>query len=76
LGISVSEACSPQGGGIYALSPLLKPGCGAMPERDNGSLPSSGKGKGKSPSQSLRFNESPLTGGGENSNKLRSFSEE
>jgi len=29
-----------------------------------------------STSQSLRFNESPLTGGGENSNKLRSFSEE
>ena len=29
-----------------------------------------------STSQSLRFNESPLTGGGENSNKLRSFSKE
>jgi putative transposase len=29
-----------------------------------------------STSQSLRFNETPLTGGGENSNKLRSFSEE
>ena len=29
-----------------------------------------------STSQSLRFNESPLTGGGENSNKLRSFNEE
>jgi transposase, IS605 OrfB family, central region len=29
-----------------------------------------------STSQSLRFNESPLTGGVENSNKLRSFSEE
>ena len=29
-----------------------------------------------STSQSLRFDESPLTGGVENSNKLRSFSEE
>ena len=29
-----------------------------------------------STSQSLRFNETPLMGGGENSNKLRSFSEE
>ncbi|MGC8516179.1 MAG: RNA-guided endonuclease InsQ/TnpB family protein [Thermoplasmata archaeon] len=29
-----------------------------------------------SASQSLRFNETPLTGGGETSNKLRSFSEE
>ena len=29
-----------------------------------------------SSNQSLRFNESPFTGGGENSNKLRSFSEE
>jgi len=29
-----------------------------------------------STSQSLRHDESPLMGGGENSNKLRSFSEE
>ncbi|MGC8655628.1 MAG: zinc ribbon domain-containing protein, partial [Thermoplasmata archaeon] len=29
-----------------------------------------------SASQSLRFNETPPTGGGETSNKLRSFSEE